>query len=200
MIGRAINMRRLAREQEGATLTEFGLVAPILIMMLMGIFDMAHSQYTSAMVNGAMQKAARDLTLENAASQQSNHDARVIAQIRTVVPKNADIELKKLSHFDFSDVGAPEEWSDDNGNGVCDGGEVYIDANKNGRWDANRGVDGIGGARDVVLYTAIVRYDRLFPIYNMIGIDQQASIQASTVLRNQPFDEQDRSVLTGTCS
>jgi len=199
MIGHSSTPGRLAREQEGATLTEFGLIAPILIMMLMGIFDMAHGQYTSAMVNGAMQKAARDLTLESASMRQDALDARVIAQIRTVVPKNADIELKRLSHFDFSDVGASEEWSDDNGNGICDNGEVYADANRNGRWDADRGIDGIGGARDVVLYTATVRYDRLFPIYNMIGIDQQASIEGSTVLRNQPFDEQDRSIVTGTC-
>ena len=55
----ALFMNRLRRDETAATLTEFGFVGPILIMMIIGIFDVAHTQYTSAIVNGAMQKAGR---------------------------------------------------------------------------------------------------------------------------------------------
>lgn len=198
MIGKAI-FNRLLRDEEGATLTEFGFVAPILILLIMGIFDMAHSQYTSALMNGAMQDAARDLTLETAGSQQSNIDQRVIDAVADVTPATATVRLEKLSHFDFSDIGEAEEFADDNGDGVCNDNEVFVDVNENGQWDADRGQTGIGGARDAVLYTAVVTYPRLFPMYGLAGMPQDVTLRASTVLRNQPFDEQDRSTSTENC-
>lgn len=198
MIGKAI-FNRLRRDEEGATLTEFGFVAPVLILMIMGIFDMAHSQYTSALMHGAMQDAARDLTLETAGSQQTNIDQRVIDAVSDVAPSTATVTLEKLSHFDFSDIGEAEEFTDDDGDGVCNNNEVFVDANENGQWDADRGQTGIGGARDAVLYTAVVTYPRLFPMYGLAGMPKNVTLRASTVLRNQPFDEQDRSTTTGNC-
>ncbi|MEM6826865.1 MAG: TadE/TadG family type IV pilus assembly protein [Pseudomonadota bacterium] len=189
----------LKANERGATLTEFGFVAPVLILMVMGIFDMAHSQYTHAMMNGAMQSAGRDLTLESAGSREQSIDDRVVEQIRTVVPNNASVTLEKLSHFEFSDIGEAEEFTDENDDGLCNNNEVYADANGNGQWDTNRGEQGIGGARDAVLYTAIVEYDRLFPMYGVAGLPQKVTLRASTVLRNQPYDEQDLNVETRNC-
>lgn len=197
-----IGLRRLTslrRDERGATLTEFGLVAPILILMLMGIFDMAHSQYTAAQINGAMQKAGRDLTLESAGSRQSSIDQRVIDQVKTVVPNNATVTLEKLSHFDFSDVGESEDFTDNNGDLICNDGEPFEDSNDNGQWDANRGSSGIGGARDAVLYTATVEWPRLFPVAGLIGMSDTMTLSASTVLRNQPYDLQNRVIPVGTC-
>jgi len=192
-------LRRLHRDRSGVTLTEFAFVGPVLILMVMGVFDMAHTQYTSALIHGAMQKAGRDLTLENAGSRQSDIDARVRAQILSVVPDSATITFERLSHFDFSDIGEAEEFTDENSDGICNNNEVFVDANTNGRWDANRGQSGIGGARDAVLYTANVSYRRMFPMFGLAGMPENVTLRASTVLRNQPFDEQDRSTETGNC-
>lgn len=192
-------LRRFKDDSSGVTLVEFAFVGPVLILMVMGIFDMAHTQYTTALVNGAMQKAARDMTLENAASRQSEIDSRVRAQILTVTPSGTQITFERLSHFDFADVGEPEEFTDENGDGICNNNEVFADANGNGQWDPDRGREGIGGARDAVLYIANVSYPRLFPMYGLAGMPQEVSLRATTVLRNQPFDEQDRSTETGNC-
>lgn len=191
--------KRLRRDEEGATLVEFAIVAPVLIMMIVGLFDIAHSQYTSSLMNGAMQQAGRNLTLESAGSQQASIDQRVINQVKSVTPSTATVTLEKLSHFDFSDIGEAEDYDDDDGNGICDNGESFVDANANGQWDANRGQSGIGGARDAVLYTVVVKYPRLFPMYGLTGQSREVELRASTVLRNQPFDEQDRTVTTGNC-
>jgi len=198
MIGK-LRIQRLRKDETAATLVEFGLVAPVFILMIMGIFDIAHTQYTNGMMNGAMQSAGRDLTLESAGSQESNIDQAVIDRVRTVVPASATIQLEKLSHFEFSDIGEQEEYDDENGDGVCNNNEVFADANGNGQWDPNRGEEGIGGARDAVLYTAIVSYDRLFPMYGLAGMPQSVTLRASTVLRNQPYDEQDLAIETGNC-
>jgi len=191
--------KRLNRDEEGVTLVEFAIVAPVLLLMVMGIFDMAHSQYTSALMNGAMQKASRELTLQSAPSSQSAIDASVEAQIRSVVPSTATIALEKLSHTDFTDIGEEEEYSDENSDGICNNNEVFIDENNNGQWDANRGEAGIGGAKDAVLYTVTVTYDRLFPMYELAGLTDQVQLTASTVLRNQPFAEQQDIVMQGNC-
>ncbi|OBV12560.1 TadE/TadG family type IV pilus assembly protein [Erythrobacter dokdonensis] len=195
-------LHRLAGDRQGATLTEFGFVAPVLCLMIMGIFDMAHTQYTTSLVNGALQKAGRDLTLEGALTTQTSIDAKVRNEVLNVVPATATttIEFRKLSHFDFSDIGEAEEFSDDNADGICNDNEVFVDSNGNGQWDSNRGRDGIGGARDAVLYTAVVTYPRLFPMSGLIGMPENVTVRASTVLRNQPYDEQDRSVETGNCT
>ncbi len=194
-------LRRLIADRSGVTLIEFAIVAPVLIVMIMGLFDIAHTQYLSSMLNGAMQKAARDVTLENANSQLTNIDARVREQVATVMPQGATITVEQLSHFDFADVSEPEEYTDLNGDNTCNNNEPYIDTNSNGRWDADRGKDGIGGARDVVLYTTTVTYPRLFPMYGLIGLRENVELSASTVLRRQPFDEQSaRSTTPGNCT
>jgi len=198
MIGGCI-INHLRRDERGATLTEFALVAPILMVMLMGIFDMAHSQYTAAQINGAMQKAGRDLTLESAGSQQTTIDQRVISRVKTVVPNNATVTLEKLSHFDFRDIGEAENFTDSNNDMICNNGEPFEDANDNGQWDADRGSTGIGGARDAVLYKATVEWPRLFPVAGLIGMSPNMTLTSSTVLRNQPYDQQNRVISVGNC-
>lgn len=183
-------LRSLRGNKDGATLTEFAIVAPVLMIVVMGVFDAGHTQYSNALLNGVLQKAGRDLTLQSGASSQSAIDTAVQLQIKNVVPSGATIALDKKSHFEFEDIGEEEEYFDDNDDGMCNNGERYVDYNGNGQWDDDRGFDGIGGARDAVLYTATVTYDRPFPMAGLIGASETVTIQASTVLRNQPFDEQ----------
>lgn len=188
-------IHRLIRDERAATLTEFGFVGPILIVMLVGIFDLAHTQYTAAMVNGAMQKAGRDISLETGVKTQKEVEARVKAAILSVAPNTAEVSFETLSHFDFSDIGEAEDYIETSGDNTCNNGESYYDANDNGQWDANRGKEGIGGARDAVLYTATVTYPRLFPLNAFVSsLPANVSVEASTVLRNQPYDTQNRNV------
>lgn len=189
-------LRALARDTGGVSLVEFAFVGPVLILMVMGLFDIAHTQYTSSVLYGAMQKASRDLTLESAQSRQGTIDQRVTDQVRAVMPNNATVTLQKFSHFDFSDVDLPEEYTEQNANGRCDNNEPYVDTNDNGRWDADRGRSGIGGARDVVVYEAVVSYPRMFAMFGLAGLPQNVTLRAATVLRNQPFDEQNDRVTT----
>lgn len=189
-------LRRIAGDSSGATLVEFAFVGPVLILMIMGLFDIAHTQYTSSVLHGAMQKAGRDLTLESAQSRQGSIDANVTEQVRSVMPSGANITLRKFSHFDFSDVDLPEEFTDQNNDSRCNNNEPYVDTNDNGSWDADRGRNGIGGARDVVVYEATVTYPRMFPMFGLAGLPTNVNIKASTILRNQPFDEQNDRITT----
>ena len=191
-----LGLHRLAADRGGVTVVEFAMIAPVLMLMIMGLFDIAHTQYTSAVLHGALQKAGRDLTLESASNRQTSIDARVRDQVASVMPAGAQITYEKLSHFDFSDVDLAEEFTDQNSDNRCNNNEPFVDSNNNTRWDADRGMDGIGGARDVIVYTANVTYPRMFPLFAMIGASSNVTLKAATVLRNQPFDEQNKRITT----
>lgn len=187
---------RLARAESGVTIVEFAFVGPVLMLMIFGMFDLAHTQYSASVLNGALQKAGRDISLQTALTSESTIDSRAREQIASVMPPNSTITFTKLSQYDFSDVNAPEDYTDLNNNGRCDNNEPYTDSNNNGRWDSNRGKTGIGGAKDVVVYQATVTYPRLFPLFSMIGMSQNVTLKAATVLRTQPYAQQTARVTT----
>lgn len=191
--------RRLRQDSEGAALVEFALVAPLFVLMLMGLFDFGIQVYGRSLLQGAMQEAARDATLEGADLTTTEIDEAVESHVRNILPR-AEIEFTRTNYANFSDVGQPEEFTDNNGDGECNAGEPFEDVNGNGTWDADRGQDGLGGARDAVFYEAVAEYDRMFPLHSLMGWDSRVTIEASTVLRNQPFDTQDdRTAVVGSC-
>jgi Flp pilus assembly pilin Flp len=189
----------LVKDQSGATLVEFGLIAPALILTLMGLLEIGHQYYVQSQLQGAVQKAARAATIENASAGEAQIDARVTKAIRDIVP-SAQISFGRKAYATFSDVAQAEDYSDINENGICDDSEPFEDANGNGAWDEDRGREGFGGARDVVLYQADIRYRKPFGASRMLGIAEYAQFRAVTVVRNQPYDEQTVIVTAGNCT
>jgi len=167
----------LRRDRRGATVVEFAICAPVTLLTMLGIFDMGHNMYTSAIIQGAVQKAARDSTIEGAAGRESELDARVTDLVHQIAP-NADLDFSRTAYTSFNDVGEPEDWNDVNGNGACDDGEPFEDANGNGSWDANQGTTGFGGARDAVLYEVQITWKRIVPISKMLGQSEDFSVTA----------------------
>jgi hypothetical protein len=191
--------RSLARDTRGAAAIEFAFCAPVLLIGMMGVFDLGHNMYTASIIQGAIQKAARDSTIEGAEDRGAALDERVTKMVREIAP-GAELEFTRTSYSSFSDVGQPEDWNDVNGNGSCDDGEPFEDANGNGSWDPNQGRTGFGGARDAVLYEVDVTYKRVFAISGILGQSQEFQTSARTVLRNQPYAAQDTSRTTGNCA
>lgn len=191
----------LLRDEGGATAVEFALIAPALLTMLFGLFDLGHNMYTAQMLQGAIQKAARDSTIESAATSSAQLDSMVTKAVRAIAP-GAALTFTRKSYSNFTSVARPEDYSDLNSSGICDNGEAFEDANGNGRWDKDMGRDGFGGARDAVLYTVSVTYDRLFPIAAFIpGQTRTITLATATVLRNQPYGQQGQMLpKSGNCA
>ncbi|MFY0080366.1 TadE family protein, partial [Acinetobacter baumannii] len=57
-------IRRVGQDRRGVTVTEFGLIAPTFLMLLLGVFDLGYTVYARAILDGAVQKAGRDAALE----------------------------------------------------------------------------------------------------------------------------------------
>ncbi|NKB15964.1 MAG: pilus assembly protein [Sphingomonadales bacterium] len=182
-------LKQLRRDETGAYMIELALILPAFLLLMMGIFDIGVQMYAKAVLSGAVEEAARASTLESNNADQAAVDNRVRQAMGTVAPY-ASIAFQRLSYNNFSDVAEAEAFTDRNNNGVRDPGECFEDANANGTWDSDRGTNGQGGADDVVLYRVTLSYDRLFPLWRMLGEPQRANMRVVTTLRNQPFTNQ----------
>lgn len=193
---RQVRLRALRKDEQGATIVEFALVAPVLLVLLLGMFDLGYNTYTSSILQGAVSSASRDSSVEGAKT--SDIDAKVTAAVHEIAP-NATLSFSRKAYANFSDVSSPEDFSDLNGNGLCDNGEPFEDVNGNKTWDKDRGKSGGGGARDAVLYTVHVSYPRAVPIASFIGGGNTHELDVSSVLRNQPWDQQDVATTVQNC-
>ncbi|MDG2532826.1 TadE/TadG family type IV pilus assembly protein [Sphingomonas sp. HITSZ_GF] len=198
MIGR-LRLRRLREDERGTTIVEFAMIAPVMGVLLLGAFDIAHTLYLRAVLQGIVQKVGRDSSLETGldAATQATLDAKVSGQAKAL-SNNATVTITRKWYRTFTNAAAAqfEPFTDTNGNGTCDGpqgstpGEPYEDNNGNGRWDSTGGNTGSGGAKDAMVYTVSVTYPSMFPLYRFIGGPTTKTVTASTVLRNQPYGDQ----------
>lgn len=178
--------RTLLRDRRGATLVEFAILLPVLLGLLMGLMDLCYQAYVQAVLEGAVQKAARDSTIE--AADITTIDDRVTKAVRQVAGK-ATVTPSRLFYASFALI-KPEDFEDANGNSRYDPGECFYDVNNNDRWDLDPGRAGQGGASDVTIYRVTVTYTRLFPLARLLGWSNQVVLNAATRFKNQPYGSQ----------
>ncbi len=183
------SIRRLRDDQSGAYMIEFAMILPAFLMLVMGTFDIGMQMYAKSVLAGAVEQAARLNTLETNSSSQTAVDQAVRDQVGRVA-QYGTLTFSRLNYQDFSAVGKPEDFTDSNGDGIRNSGECFQDANGNGSWNSDRGDTGQGGANDVVLYRVNLTFDRLFPLWKMLGEPQSKTISIATTLRNQPYGTQ----------
>lgn len=199
----------LRRDRRGATIIEFAIVSPVMLLLMMALGDLLYQFYAQSVLNGAVQKAARDSGIEGNAANTATIDGKVITIITPII-KNLVLNCTatatastwcstRESYDTFSEV-APEPFTDTNGNGKRDAGECFTDVNGNGTWDADPGVAGQGGAGAVTLYKMSITYPRIFPVAKMIGWPATQTITAMTLLKNQPYATQSIVANTTVCT
>jgi Flp pilus assembly protein TadG len=193
-------VRRLCSDSSGAALMEFALVAPTFILLIMGGLEAGHSLYVRAVLQGAVQKAARDSALEGgtAASQRTTIDTKVRDQIFNAYNVEPTFSRRYYRSFEKAAAARFEAFTDTAAsagisgqpNGRCDNSEPYIDANNNSVWDPDGADADQGGPEDKVVYTATMSYPTLFGMAGLIGFSNTQTVSATTVVGNQPYGEQ----------
>lgn len=186
-------IRRVAASQSGISIVEFGLIAPVFMVMIMGVLDLGHTLYMQSVLQGAVQKAARDASLETGGTEakQTAMDTAIGDQVKRLA-KNATVTITRTSFRDYTKAAnrTKEPFTDTNGNGTCNAGEPYEDSNDSGSWDIDNGRTGQGGAKDSTILSTEAVYPRLFPFMKTVGLPDNVTIKAATVLVNQPFGDQ----------
>lgn len=202
-------MRNLMRDARGVTAVEFGLLAIPLFVMILGGLDLGYQSYVRTLMQGALNDAARIAAVETPqfATQGDTIEEQIEAAIRETtetVALDAEITVTQASYFDFSDIGNPEPlMTDKNDNGQYDesDGDCWEDTNGNGEFDTDGGSAGLGGASDVVFYSANISMPRLLPLDKFIDVPSTIEMTVETAIRNQPYGTQGSpAVLCGTAA
>lgn len=188
---------RLLRDRQGATLLEFAFVAPVLISMIMAMLDLGHTLYVKSVLNGAVQKAGRDSSLQTEATNANAIDQVVKNAVATVAP-GVTFVITRKRYQDFSNIGSPEPFVDTNKNGTRDRGECFQDINGNGVWDTDSSQASQGSASDAAVYTVKISYTHLLPVASLFGASNVQTMSSSTFIRNQPYQSKTASAIICT--
>lgn len=190
-------LRTFASARDGVAAVEFAMIAPAFAMILVGLFDVGHGIFANSILQGAVQEAARNQGIEGGSVNSPEIDNYVREQVGGIIP-NGKFTFKRLNYWEFDDVGIEEDYVDANNNGMYDDDECFFDANDNDTWD-DQGKAGVGGAKDIVYYTATVEYNHFFPLWRFIGGSEKAKLTATTTMRNQPFGSQASRTIEKIC-
>lgn len=180
-------LHRLRADARGATIIEFAIVLPVMLMTIMGLAELTYQGYMQSVLTGAVQKAGRDSTIQNATT--STIDQAVMSQVLQL-NKTATYDSKRESYANFGAV-APEPFDDTAKTGsYVAAKDCFTDVNGNTVWDVDPGATGQGGASDVTVYTIHVYYARLFPVAGLLGMSNNVTLTGTTILKNQPWTSQ----------
>ncbi len=183
------DVRSLARDDSGATAVEFAIVLPMFLAFMVGMFDTGYYLYNRVQLDGAVAKAGRDSSLESNIGTGAQAIDNRVKELMDIGAHEAVYVFKRESFTKFANAKRMEPWNDMNGNKSCDNGEPYEDMNNSSSWDRG-GKAGQGGAKDVVVYEVTMTYPRLFPTEALLGISDEVTIKAKTLIANQPYAQQ----------
>jgi Flp pilus assembly protein TadG len=207
----ASRLRRFVRQSEGATIIEFALIIPIVLMITFGIMEISLCMASLVTLEGGLKEASRygitsqstappDITKVPTAFKVGNDNRLMtigyILNINTL--DLIDLNTATIStavYSSFSAVKDGEPYTDTNANGVYNVGEPYSDMNCNGTRDgAGSSGAGVGGAGNIVVYTVNYNWKILTPIIGQwLGKPDPNNagryiipMSASIVVKNEP--------------
>jgi Flp pilus assembly protein TadG len=178
-------LRRLRRDSSAVTIVEFAMVAPVMLLLLMGLFDLGYRAYASSVLQGALHDAARMATVGGYSMTQI--DARVKTRLSNFATRST-VTTSAASYYEFSGVSQPEKIVGDTVPlNAYNPGDCFEDVNGNNGYDTDRGRGGTGNADDIVRYTVTITFPRILPMGTLMGWGPTQTLTSNTVLRNQPY-------------
>jgi Flp pilus assembly protein TadG len=178
-------LRRLRREERGVTILEFALVAPVMLLLLLGFFDLGYRAYAQSVLQGALHDAARMATVGGYSMTQI--DDRVKTRLSNFATRST-VTTAADSYYQFSGVSQPELIvGDTTPLNAYNAGDCFEDQNGNNQYDTDRARSGTGGSDDIVRYRITISFPRVFPLGTLMGWPSTQTLTSETVLRNQPY-------------
>lgn len=183
-------LRRFWRSESGTTALELAVALPSLMLFFMVFIEVMMLMWVGSAMESALRNASRfGLTGWSPTGLDRKAAIMQIISQRTLgMVTNSTATITTLVYGDFSQIGMPEPYDDTAPhNGRYDVGEHFVDVNGNGKWDADMGRQGQGGPGEVVLYTVEYRSPLLTPLQSWIGGNSYSTLNASAVVRNEPW-------------
>lgn len=188
-------IRKLGRDEQGATLVEFALLSVPLLGMIMGFGELGYMSYVKSNLQGSLNDVARSAVVEDpnfggTGTLEQKIEAEVKSRMNPIV-KSGTYVFEIQNFTDFAAIDKPEILTGDkNNNGRYDAGDCWLDSNPNRTFDTSAGRTGVGGADDVVVYKVTLTSRHLFPVMAVLTTSSNYSISATTLVRTQPYANQ----------
>jgi Flp pilus assembly protein TadG len=182
-------LRCLARCQRGVTAIEFAIIAPVLLLLLLGILEFSLIMLVSNIMESATSLSARLGKTGYTESGKSRQDT-ILDEIHNragvlIDPTQLTVTSKYYKQFD--QINDAEPWNDTNHNGTPDPGE-WTDINGNGTYDTDMAQAGYGNADDIVVYTVSYPWKIVTPIVSeLVGHNGTYTITTHAVVKNEPY-------------
>lgn len=191
-------LKRLAKDESGATLIEFAIILIPLCIVLLGGLDLAYQSYVRSVMQGALDDIARRASVEapSITCGTGTIEVRVECMIKEKVnnvARQGEYDVKIKNFYQFSGVGRSEKLTTDKLTvGVYDPGDCWEDVNNNGNFDqsTSSGRTGVGGADDIVFYEVNLKMPRITGITSFLSGGPNYDITARSAVRNQPYKTQ----------
>jgi len=177
--------------EQGSTAVEFAFAMPILAAALVGLVELAMIMLVTTLMEGGLREASRfGVTgFEPAGITREQRILDILAQHTIGLVDIGQAQITTLIYPDFENIGDPEPYTDDSpANGSYDMGEVFVDVNGNGQWDADMGAVGAGDSGDIVVYQITYDWEMLTGLLDaFIGQNGAIQLTASVAVQNEPF-------------
>lgn len=169
---------------------EFAFVAPALFMLVLGIVEVGICFTANMVLRNATVMAARTGRtgyVDDASTRDATVRKVVTDQAAVILDPNL-LSFSSKAYSAFDQINSPEPFVDANGNGKRDPGETYTDVNGNGVYDTDRGVDGYGGASQIVVYTVSYPWTFFTPLVgHLFSSNGTLTLTATAVIQNEPY-------------
>lgn len=180
----------ILKAQEGVAAVEFALIAPVALLLIMGIIETSLVMFAQNVLESATFAAAR-----TGKTGFVETDATREATIRSVLEDRGGvvfdtslIDITSLTYARFDQIGDPEPYIDANNNQMRDDGENFTDVNGNGLYDTDMGADGVGNAGEIVVYTVSYPWNIFTPmVQDFLAEDGVITLSSRMVIQNEPF-------------
>lgn len=177
---------RLGRAGNAAV--EFALVLPLLLLCLLGVFELG----IAFVINGTLESAVIEASRFGTTGQENEEGKSRTDVIREIIADRTfglidmdEVVITTNVYRSFGAMRQPEPYTDTNKNGKWDPGEPFTDINGNGGWDPDQGKSGAGGAGDIVLYS--VEYETNIFSALLKPLVGKILHRASVAVRNEPY-------------
>lgn len=201
--------RRLLADRSAVATIEFAIVLPLTLLAILLLLEMGFLLTGGILLEAGTRAAAR-IGLTGYTEAGKTREAMIRETITSYVcPPGLPIPAGGLCFWATSGVplqsgspliltpkvynnplyiGVPEPYVDiAPANGAYDPGEAFTDINGNGRWDEDPGVEGLGTADAIVVYTADMPQRVLNPLLQAaLGGDVFHHV-ATLVIKNEAF-------------
>lgn len=176
-------------DEGGKAIVEFALVAPAFLGIALSILEISGIMFVQTLLEGGAREASRYGITGQQPDGVSRDDMilQIVGDNSFGIIDMDELVMHTTVYNNFSEVGQPEPFTDENDNDAYDAGEPYTDSNGNGGWDDDMGAAGLGGPGDVVVYSMSYDWPIMIPLFEPFFGDK-VTLQANMAVRNEPFD------------